>query len=179
MLAALGVGLVSTVRAEEGLTDTEKQLVFRLHHINGVEVQLGGLAKTRASDKAVREYAAMLVRDHQRADAELRNLAKKKQLNMLEPTPYDTNDAQAMQNESNTIAHLRALKGADFDREFALALASAHDKAVGLVESAESKLHDADLRAQIDKLVPTLKHHAARAHALADARPKNQPAAPP
>ena len=58
------------------------------------------------------------------------------------------------------------LKGVDFDRAYAAAMLSDHQKAVALFEQPPRKGKDADVRAYAEKTLPTLRKHLTMAEEL-------------
>ncbi len=50
-------------------------LVF-LHHVNQNEIEIANLAKDRSGNKAVKDYADMIITDHKKADDEVQSFAK-------------------------------------------------------------------------------------------------------
>ena len=65
-----------------------------------------------------------------------------------------------------SIADLAEQSGAEFDRKFADTMVSDHEKAVSLFESNGKDAKDADVKAYVDKTLPTLKHHLQMARDL-------------
>jgi len=66
----------------------------------------------------------------------------------------------------STMAKLRNLKGAEFDREFVNAMVSDHRKTIARLTSARSQFKDPDTIALVDKLLPTLQQHLSMAEKL-------------
>jgi len=81
------------------------------------EVQLGQLAQQRASNNQVKEFARMMVRDHTKANNELKQAAKGQNIQL--PTQLD-------QKHQDLMQRLQQLRGADFDREYMSAMVDGH-----------------------------------------------------
>jgi len=88
------------------------------------EVQLGRLAEQRASDAGVKDFARMMVRDHSKANDELKRVAKSQNI----PLPTDLD-----QKHRDLMVRLQALRGADFDREYMQAMVDGHMEARDLL----------------------------------------------
>src|SRR5437763_1671587 len=58
-----------------------------------------------------------------------------------------------------TMERLRALGGADFDRELAKAMVDGHATAIALATTSQSTVSDPKLRALLRQLLPTLVAH--------------------
>lgn len=126
--------------------------------IGKAEIELGQLAMQKSQDPNVRLYAQRMVKDHQAADAKLRQIAA--QENLKVPQSLDA-EHQALK------AKLSELQGAAFDREYAKAMAKGHDKAVALFESAsQAPQMTSELKEFAAATLPTLKQHMEMAHEL-------------
>jgi len=88
---------------------------------NLAEAELGKLAATRAASADVKSYAEMMVRDHTKANEELRPIAAA--LNVQEPTQPDD-------KQRKDADRLSGLQGAAFDREYIKLMAYAHRDAL-------------------------------------------------
>ena len=117
-----------------------------------LEVELGRMASTRATNAEVKEFAAKMVTDHSKANAELTQIASGKSL-ML-PT-----QEQVKAKHQGMIAKLEKLEGAAFDREYMAAMVKDHDKDVALFEKQAKSGRDAALQAFAEKSLPTLREH--------------------
>lgn len=81
---------------------------------NSWDMETGALAAKKGSSKEVREFGAMLARDHRQVRQQGRDLAKK--LNVT-PTPPGADFALA-KNHAAAMRRLRAAKGKAFDKAF-------------------------------------------------------------
>jgi len=126
--------------------------------IGKAEIELGQLAMKNAQDANVRKYAEQMVKDHSAADKKLKAIAAKENLQL----------PQALDQEHQSLkTKLQSLKGADFDRAYAQAMASGHDKAVALFESASQQPQmPEDLKQFAASTLPTLEQHKEMAHSL-------------
>src|SRR4051794_32711781 len=70
------------------------------------EVEMGKLAQQRAADPSVKEFASKMVKDHDAANDQLKNLAEKKDVNL--PTNLSTAQKSSMKT-------LEMQSAADFD----------------------------------------------------------------
>jgi putative membrane protein len=116
---------------------------------NLAEIETGRLAESKASNADVKQFGQHMAEDHQKANAQLGDLAKKKGMTL--PTRPDDLHTKA-------AADLADLSGADFDRKYMDMMVTDHEKAVSLFES-HTDASDADVKAFAEKTLPTLKHH--------------------
>lgn len=125
------------------------------------EVQVAQLAVTKASDPAVKDFASTLVDHHSAANNELIKLANAKGVE-LPPAP-----PRGMRRD---LDKLGKKSGAEFDREFVREVGvKAHEKDIKDFEKASKDVKDPELKAWVDKTLPTLKQHLAAAQKLPQA----------
>jgi putative membrane protein len=131
------------------------------------EVELGRLAEQKASSADVREFGAMMVRDHQKAGTELKQIASRHDIQ-----PEASGAARETAGTSGPMMHeehrdlherLSKLSGAEFDREYIDAMVNAHQKAVDAVEEKATDGDNAEVKQWAASTLPTLKQHLERA----------------
>ncbi len=128
------------------------------------ELQAAQLASTKASAKAVKDYAATLADHHGSANNELVQLANSLGLE-LPPGPK-----RAMRNE---IEKLGKKTGAEFDQEFVRNVGiKEHEKDIKSFQKAAKDVKEPQLNAWIDKTLPVLQQHLAAAQNLPQAGSK-------
>jgi putative membrane protein len=130
---------------------------------NAIDSTAGALAKTKASSKAVKDFAQTMVKDHMGVNKQAVALATK-----LNVTP-EANDVskQLMAGADENIANLKGLSGAAFDKAYIdhevayhQAVLDALDKT--LVPSAQN----AELKALLVKVRPAFVAHLDRAKSI-------------
>jgi putative membrane protein len=119
------------------------------------EVALAKLAQGKASSDEVKSYAQTLERDHLQAYDELKSWAAQKNVKL--PPPPATGKSGNLK--------LEALEGAAFDKAYITAMVADHKKDVAAFERQTSTA-DPDLRAFVQKTLPTLKGHLEQAEKL-------------
>ena len=121
------------------------------------EVQLGELAQTRASNPAVRRFAAQMVADHTQANQRLAALARAKQ--MTPPSSTDTLHTQAYQQLQNT-------RGRDFDKLYMDGQVQDHQMVVQAFQNEAQNGTDPDVRAFAQQNLPVMQQHLETAQRL-------------
>ena len=126
---------------------------------NGMfEVQVAQLAASKATDPQVKSYASMLVDHHTAANNELVKIANARAVE-LPAAPK-----RALRRD---VEKLGKKNGAEFDREFVREIGiKAHEKDIKLFQKASKDVKDAELKAFVDKTLPTLRDHLAQAQKL-------------
>jgi putative membrane protein len=124
-------------------------------------VQAAQMASVKATDPSVKSFAGMLVDQHTAANNELVQLANSKKVELpAAPT-------HAMRRD---IASLWKRTGKEFDQDFVRSVGiKAHEKEIKNFENARMDVQDAELRAWIDKTMPTLLLQLAQAQKLPQA----------
>jgi len=125
---------------------------FAMAAANGgmAEVALGTLAQQKASSAKVKDFGAMMVSDHSKANDELKALAKSKGITL--PDSIDSKEQQVKND-------LSAKSGAGFDKAYVSNMIDDHKEDIKEFEDAAKNLKDADLKAFAVKTLPTLKMH--------------------
>src|SRR3569832_881604 len=113
------------------------------------EVATSKTVAAKTQDPKVKQFAEQMVRDHSKANDELRSLATAKGLQV--PTSLDAEHQASVQM-------LSGLAGAELDAAYGTQMKEDHARTVALFEAA-AKLPDSDLAAFARKTLPTLHQH--------------------
>lgn len=114
------------------------------------EVESSKLAKDAGSSAEVKKFAERMVTDHEKANAELKEAAKKANLDM---------PAKMTDDHQKLLDKVKAAKGAEFDKAYMAAQVTAHDEAVALFTNAAKNVKDPGLKAFAEKTLPVIKEH--------------------
>lgn len=140
------------------LNTADKTFVVKAAGGGLYEVEVAKLAADKANDPAVKSFATMLVDQHSAANAELKALAAIRDVKLPDAVPAE---------KKRTIADLAKKSGASFDQAFVKQVGlKDHEEDIKLFESASQDTKDAQLKAWIDKTLPTLKSHLSAAQKL-------------
>jgi putative membrane protein len=122
------------------------------------EVQVAQLAASKASDPNVKSFASMLVDQHTAANNELVKIANAKGVEL---------PAAPKRSLRRDIEKLGKKNGDEFDRDFVRNVGvKAHEKDIKMFQDASKDVKDAELKAFVDKTLPTLREHLAMAEKL-------------
>jgi putative membrane protein len=122
------------------------------------EVELGNLAQERSTDPQVKDFAAMMVKDHSAANQRLQTLASSKQVSL--PSSGGT-------AENATKTKLEELSGSAFDKSYISSQLKAHTDTVALLKKEISTGQDAQAKAFAESILPTVQSHLSAVRALA------------
>lgn len=129
---------------------------------NTADIETGQLAAERGAAREVREFGAMLVRDHTQVRQMGRDLAKK-----LGVTPKPPADDKAARDHAAAMARLRALSGPAFDRAFLQHEAAFHQAVIDAVTTTLlPAIQNAELKALVQKVAPAFEGHMHAARQL-------------
>jgi len=147
----------STARALDDAT-----IVAIFDGANTADIETGGLAAERGATKEVRDFGAMLVRDHKNVREQGRDLAKK-----LGVTPTPPAGDQSAKDHAAAMKRLRGLHGAEFDHAFLQHEVAFHK---GVIDAVTTTLlpaiQNADLKALVVKVAPAFQAHMLAAENL-------------
>ena len=162
------------------LSDDDVKIVAHLHHVNVMQIDLGKQAKVKGT-AAVKSLGETLIKDHSTADKELAAMAKKKGIAKIPAAePATEADKAEIKQHSESIAALKKLKGADFDREYLRMVVEDHEKELAKSDVFIASAQDADLKTMIEANKTTLQRHhdAAKELQQGEAQASATPKAP-
>jgi putative membrane protein len=148
-----------------------------------MEIDLGKVAQ-RAGSAQVKSYAQTIVNDHQSADKDLTTFARSHKLAAI-PADKPETDADRQDDKDMTakVAHLKMLKGPEFDKEYLNMMVSGHEKELAKIDVSAGSAGDQDLQSMLKSLKPVLQRHADQARDLqkspqASSEPERDPNKP-
>jgi putative membrane protein len=137
-------------------------IVAIFDNANTVDIETGKLAAKRGSSNEVRQFGAMLARDHEMVRQQGRDLAKK-----LGVTPTPPEGDQSAQEQAAVIRRLSGLRGAEFDRAFLQREVQFHKDVIAAIETTLlPAIKNEELRALVVKVAPAFQAHLAMAENL-------------
>lgn len=122
------------------------------------EVDLGNLAQSKGNSQGVKDFGAMMVKDHSAANDKLKSLAATKDITL---------PGSASVGAMATKAKLDVLSGETFDKSYIKSQLKAHRGAVALFKKESSMGQDADAKAFAAATLPTLRGHLKQITSLA------------
>jgi|SRR5689334_4736692 len=158
----LAIGLAGALAATGAMAQTKQadkdSQKFIKNAIEGdiAEVDVGKLAQEKGQSEAVKQYGAMLVKDHGEHKAKAEQVAK--ELGVDPPTGSSL-------GAKTTYAKLKLLSGDSFDKSFAKSMVKDHQDDIKEYKKESSKNDAAGKLAK--ETLPTLQHHLQAAQQLA------------
>jgi putative membrane protein len=122
------------------------------------EVQLGQLASDKSPDPDVKNFGAMMVKDHTAANQKLQSIASAKGIDL--PTKPSI-------GEMATKTKLDVLSGQTFDKSYIKSQVKAHEETIALLKKEIASGQDDDAKAFARSVLPTVQKHLTAARGLA------------
>ena len=131
---------------------------------NTSDIETGELGAKKGSTKEIRDFGAMLARDHKNVRQQGRDLAKK-----LGVTPTPPKDDDSMKSHAAIMKRLNSLSGAEFDKAFLQNEVGYHDAVIGAVtKTLLPAIQNAELKDLVTKVAPAFVAHRDAAKNLLD-----------
>jgi putative membrane protein len=128
------------------------------------EVQMGQLAQDKSSTQSVRDFGAMMMKDHSAANEKLKAIADGKGIKL-------PNSPSVMQKASKT--KLEVLTGNTFDKSYIKGMIEDHEEDIKEFQKEASSGQDPDAKAFAAATLPTLKAHLKKIQEIASAQGVN------
>lgn len=132
------------------LSDQDKSFADAAAKGGMMEVMMGKLAATNAENATVKSLGEMMVKDHSKANDELKKWASTAGYTL--PTGLDA-DKQKMYDD------LKAKKGKDFDKAYTDLMVSDHKEDIAAFKKEVASGSEASLKSFASSTLPTLEHH--------------------
>ena len=125
------------------------------------EVELGKLAQDKSSTQTVKEFGAMMIKDHSAANEKLKAIAGAKNIKL--PTSLSV-------GQMATKTKLEVLSGKTFDKSYIKGMIADHKEDIEEFQKEASTGQDADAKAYAAATLPTLKAHLQKIEVIAAAQ---------
>lgn len=158
--AAKAKGTMEGKMKAMGMTD--QQFVDFAAQTDMVEANLGQLAQNVAADQQVKDYGQMLVTDHTQDYQNLQAAAQ--QANLTVPSAIDAEHNKKM------IEPFQKLKGAAFDKKYAMEMVEGHTKAIEVYKKEAADAQNPSIKSYAEAAIPVLEKHLSGAKDLGKAK---------
>jgi putative membrane protein len=140
------------------LDDNTRDFVMEAASGGMMEVELGQLAQQKATNQRVKDFGAMMVRDHSKANEDLKTAVSGK----------ITVPATLSDKHQGHINDLKEETGADFDRDYIKMMVNDHEADIKKFEDIARDSKDQAVRDFANNALPTLRNHLAEAKSIRD-----------
>jgi putative membrane protein len=161
-VAAAAMAAAGVAMAADGPNDA--QIAHIAYTAGNIDVAAGKQALKKSHNKAVREFASEMVRDHQAVNAKALALVKE-----LKVTPEDNATSKALnKGAADEMKKLAALNGPAFDKAYVANEVAFHKTVTGALKSTLiPSTHNAQLKALLESGLTLFNEHEQHAEHLA------------
>ncbi len=157
--AVLGcAAMLSTGAMRAAVTDQDKTFLTNASQSDFNEIKFSQLAESKASSPMVKKFAEKMVTDHNMLSAKMKPYAMAWGL-----TPASSLDAEHQAEYDK----LNGLSGADFDKEYMMAMDMDHGKALDMFKMEVSSTTEAKFKKTVEGGEKVVAEHKAMADKLA------------
>ena len=130
---------------------------------NTLDIEGGELAKEKAQNAEVKQFAERMITDHTNANNEANALAQR-----LSVTPADNQASQQMKTDHERAkAELQSKSGPEFDRAYIAHEVTMHQNVLNaLDQTLIPNAQNAELKALLQKIRPVIESHLQMAQAI-------------
>ena len=146
--------LVGNARSDEPGRPLDDNFLIKISSCQHAEIEIAKLADKRAASSKVKDFAADLVKDHQKCFENLAQATKNRKISVVAGFEKD---AKA------EMDRLSKLEGAAFDREFIACVIKSHKDGIAMFEAEANEGKNAEIRQFANDALPTLREHLKRA----------------
>lgn len=114
------------------------------------EVEMGNLAQQQATNQRVKDFGAMMVRDHSKANDELKSLASSRGITVPSALPA---------SKQKMLDNMKKMTGKSFDQHYVSMMVEDHVKDVAKFKKQSTSGKDDQLKTWAGKTLPTLQTH--------------------
>ena len=139
-----------TTAMSASISDHDTKFAVDAANIGMMEIALGKVAQQNAKSKDVKDFGAMMVKDHTSAGDELKKIADAKHITL--PTELSADDQKK-------IDDMKATTGKSFDKSYIDMMVKGHKNAADEFQEEIKQGSDADLRAFATKTLDVIHAH--------------------
>ena len=163
LVAIPALGVARSVRSDHGARALDDPTIVAIFDAaNTADIETGRLAKERGQSKEVRDFGAMLERDHTQVRKLGRDLAAK-----LGVTPTPPADDAGARDHAAALKALRAASKANFDQAFLHYEVAFHKSVIDAVTTTLlPAIKNGELKELVTTVAPAFQAHMMAADAL-------------
>jgi putative membrane protein len=152
----------ATASGTAKLAAADRKAIMDMAMSNMAEVEMGKMAQSKSQNAEVKAFAQKMVDDHGKALTEVQTLAQSKGVTL--PTELDAKH-KAM------AAKLEKANGDAFDKAYTKqGGVAAHKETLAKLQKASKAAKDADVKGQVDKMIPVVQEHLKHAEQVASGK---------
>lgn len=157
ILAVLSLATTAMAETSQPASKADHQFMDEAAQGGMAEVKMGELAQRKSSRAAIKAFGETLVRDHSKANDQLKELAASKSVTL---------PAKCSDEQEKHYSMLEKLDGAAFDKAFAEHMVSDHKQDISKFQTEAQSGKDSEVKRFASETLPTLQEHLKTAQAL-------------
>lgn len=130
--------------------EDDSEFLVAAAEVDMKEIELGKLAQQKGMSAEVKDLGKMMVTEHEKASADTKALAAKKNITLPMALTEKGNDAFKDLNDKT---------GKDFDKKYAEMMVDGHEKTIEKMEKASKDANDEEIRMWAANMLPALQKH--------------------
>lgn len=143
------------------LPDTATEFVRMAALSNMFEIQSSELLLEQSQEPQIREFAQMMIRDHQQMTQQMQQAVQQAGLTVTMPTQLEGEAEEWMQDLRGPVSQAGEVGDDYVDKQV-----TAHERAVAMFENYAARGDNPELRQLAQQAIPTLKQHLEQARTL-------------
>jgi len=159
-LAIVVIAALATACDSEDLTpmrQVDRDFIVKASEANLAEIELGELAATKATAASVRNFAEMMITEHQAAYDELESIAIDKSTGITTSVNFEHQEIKQKLTE---------MSGHAFDTAYMRSTIKDHEKAIELFETEISNGNDPHVKEHAVQYLPQIQRHHHKADSI-------------
>ena len=144
----------------------DREVAMKIEQANIEEIDLGRYMRDKTNNSDVKDYAKMMIDEHNDALNKLQDLLKKHNV--------DVSTMSKPEAEALRMRTLQNASGTDLDREYMSMMVQDHQKDLEELQNAEGSVQNPELRSYIQNLIPVVQKHLYSAQELEDNMSKSE-----
>ena len=147
-------GVPTTESQIEKMSDA--RIAATLHHVNQMEIDAGNLAQAQCQTARCKEFGRILVAEHQKADTQLIDIARRASFDLDALT---AKDRAKLQIDDNKMDQVKRMHGALFDKTFGQVMANGHGNVLDMLRDHKGDIRSGELKRFVENTIPVLENH--------------------
>jgi len=142
---------------------TDDQILYVLHTANAGEIEQAHLARQKAKNARVKQFASMMIKDHSDADKKGTDVAKK-----AKASPSANDVSKGLESDAKQMTTtMSSQKGADFDRSYMDAQVKEHQAVLDLIDKQLApNAKSTELKTMLQTIRPKIEGHLKHAQEI-------------
>jgi len=152
-------GVENSMATNNSMQENDTKFMMKAASGGMMEVELGQMAQQKAQSQRVKDFGAMMVRDHTKANNELKALAATKNVSV---------PASMTEEHQEHVTGIGKKSGKDFDKAYMSMMVDDHQKDISDFDNESNNGSDAEVKAFAAKTLPVLRTHLESAKSVND-----------